>query len=279
MNHNTHIVILGLLTSVSIATTAYANDFLADGKQDTPQETSAALHGFFGVGAGMVNEYEGSKDFQTIPFIAGRVSQENRYIEMIGLGVRANILNDEHLQFGPVVNFRFGRDDDVDNVNIAALQEVDNAFEAGAFMRYDYSPQLMTQDSLGFEGRYLQDISSAHDGFEASIGVNYNAPITQRLRLGADIGTSFANDDYMQTYYSVIPQNVGTSNFSAYDADSGFKNASIGLNGQYTLTQRWGIFSRASYSRLLGDAADTPIVSDEGSANQFLFGTGVSYRF
>ncbi len=271
--------LLTALTCIALITgAAQANDFLADGEREQ-REKPSGVHGFVGFGAAMVNEYEGSKDFQTIPFIAGRVMHEHRYIEMIGLGIRANILNDEHLQFGPVLNFRFGRDDDIDNANIAALAEVDDAFEAGAFMRYDFSPHWMGGDSLGFEGRYLEDISSAHDGFVADIGMNYNAPLTRRLRAGVDIGTSYANDDYMQTYYSITPQNIGSSSFSQFEAESGFKDASIGLNAQYAISPKWGIFGRGSYSRLLGDAADTPIVSDEGSANQFLFGTGISYRF
>ena len=33
------------------------------------------------------------------------------------------------------------------------------------------------------------------------------------------------------------------------------------------------------YSRLLGDAADSPIVSDRGSRNQLYYGIGISRAF
>jgi outer membrane scaffolding protein for murein synthesis (MipA/OmpV family) len=35
----------------------------------------------------------------------------------------------------------------------------------------------------------------------------------------------------------------------------------------------------SGYSRLLGDAADTPYTAERGSANQFIAGLGVGYTF
>lgn len=262
------------IAAACYAPDTYANDFLADGG-----ERSKAVHGFVGFGAGAVNEYEGAEDYQVIPFIAGRLQQENRYIELIGLGARANILDHEHIQFGPVLRYRFGRDDDVDNATIAQLREIDAALELGAFARYDQSTGYMPGDSMGVELRSLFDMTGAHDGFEVSVGANYNAPVTKKLRLGVDISTSYASENYMQTYYSITPQNVGTSGLPFYNAESGFKDASIGLNAQYALSKRWGLFNRAQYTRLIGDASDSPIISGLGSSNQFLFGAGFSYRF
>jgi outer membrane scaffolding protein for murein synthesis (MipA/OmpV family) len=41
----------------------------------------------------------------------------------------------------------------------------------------------------------------------------------------------------------------------------------------------WGIAAIANVNRLTGDAEDSPIVADHGSATQFTAGVFLSYRF
>ncbi len=251
-----------------------ANDFLADAEQKTQ-----GVYGFVGAGVGFVNEFQGSEDYQAIPFLGGRIHQEKRYVELLGLGARANILNHSNWQFGPALRFRFGRDDDVDNARISQLNEVDDAIEAGFFTRYDMPTGYHSGDSLGFELQFLHDISDAHEGYVISTGLDYNAPITQKIRAGMDLGTSYTSGDTMESFYSVSNAESLRSGISPYSADSGFTDVTVGFNAQYALQERWGLFTRVSYQRLLGDAADSSIVESEGSPNQFLFGAGVSYRF
>jgi outer membrane scaffolding protein for murein synthesis (MipA/OmpV family) len=109
-----------LMISNSFVDISKANDFLADAESE-----KSGVRGFIGFGMGMVNEYEGSEDYQLIPFLGGRINQDNRYIELLGLGARANLLNDENWQIGPALRFRFGRDSDVDNNKVALLDELD----------------------------------------------------------------------------------------------------------------------------------------------------------
>ena len=52
---------------------------------------------------------------------------------------------------------------------------------------------------------------------------------------------------------------------------------SVGVD--YALSDNWAITGQVGYARLLGDAADSPIVDDEGSANAFSAGIFVGYRF
>jgi outer membrane protein len=47
----------------------------------------------------------------------------------------------------------------------------------------------------------------------------------------------------------------------------------------YRLTEAWSLTGIAAYSRLFSQAADSPIVDDEGNENQFLGGLLVNYSF
>ena len=45
------------------------------------------------------------------------------------------------------------------------------------------------------------------------------------------------------------------------------------------VSQSWSVTGVAGYSRLLGDYADSPIVSERGSEDQFFFGLALGRRF
>ena len=46
-----------------------------------------------------------------------------------------------------------------------------------------------------------------------------------------------------------------------------------------SLSQNWHLAGGVIYSRLVGDAADSPVVKDRGSENQFFAGAGVVYAW
>ena len=47
----------------------------------------------------------------------------------------------------------------------------------------------------------------------------------------------------------------------------------------YPFNKFWSFITIANYTRLLNDAANSPLVENAGSKNQFWLGLGVAYRF
>ncbi len=64
-----------------------------------------------------------------------------------------------------------------------------------------------------------------------------------------------------------------------HDASSGLKDAGLSIDLGYSITENNSAFGGVQYSRLLGDAADSPLVADEGSENQLGAFLGLSYRW
>ena len=83
----------------------------------------------------------------------------------------------------------------------------------------------------------------------------------------------------MQSYFGVSGAQAARSRNRAFQAESGFADVGLEANLNYAITEHWMMFGTLGYSRLLGDAADSPLVDGEGSANQFRAFTGVAYRF
>ena len=51
------------------------------------------------------------------------------------------------------------------------------------------------------------------------------------------------------------------------------------FTASYKPWEQWGFMGLLSYKHLLGDAEDSPVVDDEGDANQFSGGILVFYKF
>lgn len=268
-----------LAAGLMAASSAQAQTAILDYSQENEAQPREEWTGFTALGAAMLPEFDGSEDYQTIPIAAAQVNKGNYYIATRGLGVVANVIDSEHINFGPVVRYRFGRDDDVDNARISRLRELDAAIETGAFISAISRGNFHPGDNVEVSLQATQDVGGGHGGYLADIGASYFVPVRRDLRLGVNTGIQYQSDDYMQEYFTIDANNAARSGLRQYSAEGGFNSASLGGQAIYSFTPEWGLFGMVQYTRFIGDAADSPIIEDEGSANQLLGVLAVTYRF
>jgi outer membrane scaffolding protein for murein synthesis (MipA/OmpV family) len=226
-----------------------------------------------GLGVGAVPDYEGSEDYVGVPLLFARATcPTGRYVEFLANRLEANILANDMWSFGPMIRYRVKRDDDVDNDQVALMREVDESIEAGAFLG-------VKVDRWSAKIRLGQDIADGHDGFVLRFSVGYTIPVDQTLRYGLKVFTTYADEDYMDAYFDVDANNSARSGLAVFDADGGFKDVGGVFTVRYSPWEKWGIMGALGYSRLLGDAKDSPVVDDVGEANQYFGGVMATYRF
>ena len=126
---------------------------------------------------------------------------------------------------------------------------------------------------------FRHDLSGNHDGAIFSVGALYFKPVTPKLRVNLQGQLNFASEKFMNTYFDINHSQANRSGMAIYDADAGIKDISAFKILIYSFTRHWNVVSFMGFSRLLGDAANSPIVEVKGTANQFRFGLGFSYRF
>jgi outer membrane protein len=83
----------------------------------------------------------------------------------------------------------------------------------------------------------------------------------------------------MSDYFGVSKQNVGSSGLPLYSAGKGLKDAGVSLIGHYKFTKTWGVIGNVSYTRMLNDAEDSPLVKDVGDKNQYTAVVALTYSF
>jgi outer membrane protein len=125
----------------------------------------------------------------------------------------------------------------------------------------------------------VQDVGGGHEGLIAEATTGISVPLTEVLTSSLEASATWASEDYMETYFGVSSKQSARSGLPQFDADASFKDVGITLGLNYMINESIGIAGRAQYRRLLGDAADGPIVEDEGSADQFFGGLFLTYRF
>ena len=86
-----------------------------------------------------------------------------------------------------------------------------------------------------------------------------------------------ATTQYMKTYFGVTPVESVQSGLGVYNPSGGIKGAGFEVSGRYEFTPQWALVGMAFYERLVGDAADSPIVR-LGDDNQITAKLGLSYK-
>jgi outer membrane scaffolding protein for murein synthesis (MipA/OmpV family) len=232
----------------------------------------------FNVGGGAMYrpDYEGSDDYEVrgLPVIG--INYRDIFmlrggalmldmVQLSGTGVA------ENFSFGPLVKFDQGREAD-DNPILRNLGDIDQGALAGVFVGYELGP-------VALELTVAQDATSRYEGLIAEIQAGYGFMLTQRLRGQIQVSSTWTNDDYTQAYFGITRDQARASGLREFTAEAGVKDAGASLSLNYLLTEHWRVTGRLAYRRLLGDAADSPLVEDEGSASQASAALLVSYQF
>lgn len=233
---------------------------------------------FVVVGAASLPEFEGADEQQIVPFGVLRLNAWGAGIEIDGLQGRVNVLGDGSiLRAGPAFSFTPPRDSD--DPAIEALRDVNFAVEVGAYVGFETPFGGLEEGTLSGMVQVRHDVLDEHNGLLITPELEYFFAVNRMFRVGAGINATWASEDYMDAYFGVTADDALASGLTEFDAGSGFKDAGAEVYSIFSFSERWGLFSRVAYNRLLGDAADSSIVQEAGDRDQLFYGGGLFYRF
>lgn len=229
-------------------------------------------------------KYEGSDEHEAIPIPIvipkfsepvdeepSTYSQIRKRVNFRGLDdIRIRVLGGERFQVGAVTGYITKRDQD-DGRLLRGLGDIDGGLVAGAYSAFRVG-------AFTLDAAILEKVTGDDAGPEYRFGVETIHQVNERTQIGVRIGTTIASQDFMQTYFGVTPVQSRNSRagLPVFTPDAGVKDVFIAVGGSLGLGERWLLKGGARYGRLLGDAADSPIVETE---NQLSGTVGLGYRF
>jgi outer membrane protein len=217
--------------------------------------------------------FEGSDEYElgVRPILNIRRSDQREWLSLPNDRGIMTLFSTNNFRIGPSFDFIQKRKEG-DSDALRGLGTVDWAIEVGAFAEYwpaDFA-RLRAEVRRGFNG---------HEGFVADFSADFVWRPLPAWTLTAGPRLSLADSEYMSTYFSVTPAQAAGSGLRVYDAGGGVKSAGAGASLTYQWTPQIATTAFLEYARLLGDAADSPIVTERGSPDQVTVGLGVKYTF
>ncbi|MBV2359672.1 MipA/OmpV family protein [Thalassococcus sp. CAU 1522] len=216
----------------------------------------------FELGAGLryAPIYEGADEYETGPTGTGSLGA-------LQLG-SINIQPGSGTGFGFAPSFRFVGERTADDTPILdGIDDVDAAFELGAKLSYRWeNAEVFAAVRKGLTG---------HDGVVGDLGADAIIPLDAQTTLRVGPRLSFANGEYMDTYFSVP---ATATALAAHDADAGMKSAGIEMTLRRDISDAWAVQGTLGWSRLSDNVAESPIVKD-GSRDQGSFSMMLVRKF
>ncbi len=261
---------------------------------EVPEET--VFDGDFltiGLGIAYGPSYTGSDDYTAfvLPIVQGSLGGIG--ISPRPAGVALNVVpaveEGPSFSFGPMVKLNRDRVnlEDIKDPVVEAYGELDTAIEIGASAGVTFPQVLHGFDSLSLSADAVWDVAGAHSGMSVSPGITYFTPLSRGIAASLSLNTKYIDDDYADYYYSVPAFNAAlpaADVLPGFQAEGGFESAGVNvfmvvdLDGDLT-NGGLSLVGLGGYSRLLGDAKDSPFTSIRGTADQFLGAVGIGYTF
>lgn len=233
----------------------------------TPSQTDLSL----GVGPVFRPDYFGSDDyiFDADPQVFLRV---RNFVFFDDDGADLALFGFSGFSVGPSIRIVGERSED-DNPALTGLGTVGTTFELGGFV----STTFVDRFNVRFKVR--KGLRTGHRGL--IVDAFGTALLFRRGRFSSSVSAqaTWIGDDYADAFFSVTPQQSLASGLNEFDARSGFRNIGGSLNGYVNLGRKWSVNPYVTYDLVIGNVADTPIIADLGSRNQFRAGFHIIRQF
>jgi outer membrane protein len=246
----------------------------------TPLVNSAELGDFYNLGqrpnetavrAGLITlnapRYQGA-DEQKVSIVPGIFFQASN-------GLFADPINGVGYVFEPAGKLIYGVRANIETGRsledtLPGFEKIKLRLNPGVFANYTVNDQLTLKSAL------RTGLGDAGDGGLLNLGATYKLYNANFVSVNLNASVKFGSNSYLQSYFGVTPAQSAASGLAAYQPASGLAMAQVGLTGGFPISREIYIFSSVSVQRLMGDAANSPIVKKKTQPAAFI---GAVYSF
>lgn len=225
-----------------------------------------------GAGFGTLPDYVGAKNYRTkaVPLID---IHYGRHWRLSNRRLSFNAIINGGWRIGPFIKQKSGRRETRGPV-LEGLGDIGSTFQVGAFAKYKTKRLL-------FNAEYRHALG-AKQGDSLRVTFGHGILKSGKFSAAAVASAKWLSDTAMQTNFGVTPiQSLNsTAGLQTYTPRSGVSEVSVSLYGRYQIDERTRLVGLASYGRLLGASADSPLVANgAGSVDQMKVGIGFTVDF
>jgi outer membrane protein len=188
--------------------------------------------------------------------------------DVVGPGAAAELKTSGKVKLGASLRIDNGRRSS-DSVQLAGLPDVRRTLRGRFYASTEPIPRWTASASLS------QDLLGRGGGALLGADLGYALPTSPRTTWTAGGGIDFGDRTYMRSYYGVSDTASITAGLPTFDAGAGLRDVHFGVGLTTALTSRWIAFASLGASRLLGDAARSPLTHHRDAVSASV---GLGYR-
>jgi outer membrane scaffolding protein for murein synthesis (MipA/OmpV family) len=114
------------------------------------------------------------------------------------------------------------------------------------------------------------------NGVQGDFQINRDLSLTPTLSANAGLALGWSNRRHMQRYFGVTPEQSQSSGYPITTSSAGLRDVTLAAGMRQALGRHWTVFGSASATRLLGQAASSPLTR---RPQNWGLGVGLVYRF
>lgn len=214
-------------------------------------------------------DYSGSDEAKISVMPALEYQWANGWFAGTNRGVGYNFSKDPVLQYGLGLGLDLGRKESATGA-LAGMGSIDSKVEYGAFVNYAPDRHWRLSSVLRYGS------GDTGQGATANFGANYAMDIAPKWRLDVGASTTWANAQYMQSYFGVNATQSQQSGHAVYSPAAGIQDVTSSLNLSYQIEPKISVSVGLKASSLIGDARNSPIVTNPKNVSGSL---SVGYAF
>lgn len=248
-------------------------------REDLPESPPARYLLGFAIASGP--EYEGARarDIKLKPVWAAKIGRVRITTgggsallgfgrDGAGAGASTQLIDTDRWRLGISASVDGGRDSG-DASTTRGLPDIRRTLRAKLYVNYSLARDWNIGASVS------QDVLGRQGGLTAGVDLGWRFYRSETTEWTSSVGVAAANAQNMRSYFGVPVSAVATSGKPAYEPGAGLRDVHVGISFKHALNKHWFVFGGAGTSRLLGPAADSPLVEKpSGSAASI----GVAWR-
>lgn len=247
-------------------------------------------HRFMIVGPALAPDYWGSDRYSTVPFLVSQFVLGGYATEIEGLSAKIQLVDYSNKEpdkgagkrpgwtAGLAADLDTGRDVRQRNDPVSELDKISTAVSLGPYLGRESHGLIWPGDALDIRSTLVADVSDAYGGYFSNLAIAYALPLMIPWRFELELETTYADASYMNTYFGVTRNEAERSGLRQFQPGASFRDISFNTNTALFFSRKTGLLMRTGLTRLVGQAADSPI-THSGSATQYFIGLGFYYRF
>jgi outer membrane scaffolding protein for murein synthesis (MipA/OmpV family) len=225
-----------------------------------------------GVGSTFEPRYDGSDRYHMLAGPSIDIRYKDLLFASTGEGVGVNVLQGPNWRVSVAAVYDLGRRAHDDPSRLNGLGNINPAPEMKIAGEYVISKDF----PLVLRAAFTRSFGGSN-GWIGDFGAYMPLPgSNEKFYWFAGPSVSVADSNYMQSWFGVTPQQAIDSGYRPYSAGAGLKSAGFGITMIYFVNKHWFVSADGALRRLLGSAAQSPIIQSKTSG---VTDISINYQF